>query len=417
MYDYCKLPNGLIIIGEKLPHFRSVSVGVWIAAGSQHETWQENGMSHFLEHMSFKGTERRSARRIAEEMDAVGGHLNAFTAKECTCFYAKVIDEHMALAFDMLSDIVLNSVLDPSELDKEKGVILEEISMVEDEPEDLVHELIMSAHYGNQSIARPILGSVDSVQAIDRTAMASYRGCMYRPDRSVIAVAGNYEWDVLVDMAGRSFGDWRADAPPVADFASQAAVPTLIRREKEIEQLHICLSFPGYPQGSDSVYPMSIFSNIFGGAMSSRLFQKIREDHGMAYSVYSYPVFYADTGLLAVYAGTSTAHATKVVDMIRAEMDSLIECGVTRDEFNQTRAQFKGNYVLGQESASARMNALGRRMLLMGDTQTEDDVLRKIDAIEYDMVNVIIRETLSAKTAGALVGRCANSQDMSCIIR
>ncbi len=412
MYNQCKLPNGLTIIGECLPHFRSLSVGVWISAGSQYETREENGLSHFLEHMLFKGTEKRSARQIAEAMDAVGGQLNAFTAKECTCFYAKVIDEHTELALDVLSDIVLHSTFDPTELEKEKGVVLEEISMVEDEPEDLVGDLIMSAQFGDQPLAWPILGPAKNVRAFDRERLIGYQKRMYRPECSVLAVAGNYDWDRLVELATRYFGEWQMGSGACPQYLIAPSKPSLIRREKDIEQLHISLSFPGYKMGSEEIYPVSIFNSVLGGAMSSRLFQKIREERGMAYSVYSYPVSYTDAGMVAIYAGTSEGHAPTVIELIREEIDALLRDGITYEEFIQTREQFKGSYVLGQESSSARMNSLGRRMLLLGTTQNEDQMLEKLNATTFEEVNRVLRETLSGPCAAALVGRGADRLSM-----
>lgn len=404
MYDQCKLKNGLTLIGERLPHFRSVSVGVWIAAGSQYETREENGLSHFLEHMLFKGTEKRSARQIAEAMDAVGGQLNAFTAKECTCYYAKVIDEHTELAMDVLSDMVLHSTFDEKELSKERGVVLEEIAMSEDEPEDLVSELIMAAQYGDQPLAWPILGPAKNVRAFTREALIAYRNKMYRPECSVLAVAGNYDWERLVDLAERYFGEWAMGEGACPEYTVRPSVPQSLKREKDIEQVHLSIGFPTCKMGGRDVFPTSIFNSILGGAMSSRLFQRIREESGMAYSVYSYPSFYTATGMLTIYAGISPQNTDAVLKMIDEEIKALIEGGVTREEFEQTRAQIKGGYVLGQESASARMNALGRRMLLLGDTQSEDEMIRKLDAIDFDRVNEVMRQVLSAPRSAAFVG-------------
>jgi len=413
MYDQCKLKNGLTIIGERLPHFRSISVGVWISAGSQYETKEENGLSHFLEHMLFKGTEKRNARQIAEAMDAVGGQLNAFTAKECTCFYAKVIDEHTELALDVLSDIVLHSAFDPREMEKEKGVVLEEIAMVEDEPEDLAGELIMRAQFGDQPLSRPILGPEENIRAFTRETVVGYHRRMYRPECSVLAVTGNYDWEKLREMAERFFGDWEMGDGSCPECTTELVPATLIRREKDIEQLHICLSFPGYKMGTNEVYPMTIFSSILGGAMSSRLFQRIREERGMAYSVYSYPAFYTSAGCLSIYAGTSEGHAPTVIQLIREEVDDLLKNGITAEEFHQTREQIKGNHVLGMESSSSRMNSLGRRMLLMGNTQTEDQMLEKLNAVTHEQVNAVVREVLSGPCAAALVGKGADRLDMS----
>ena len=403
MYDQIKLENGLTVIGERLPHFRSVSAGVWIAAGSQYETRAENGLSHFLEHMLFKGTERRTARDIAEVMDAVGGQLNAFTAKECTCFYAKVIDEHTELALDVLSDMVLHSAFDEAELEKEKGVVLEEIAMSEDEPEDVCGELIMSAQYGDQPLAWPILGPADNVRAFTRDALVAYRDKMYRPECSVLAVAGNYDWDALVGLANRYFGEWKRGEGACPSYAIQPAKPQRLEKLKDIEQVHLSIGFPACPIGAKEVYPISIFNSILGGTMSSRLFQRIREESGMAYSVYSYPSYYTATGMVVVYAGTSRENAPAVLGMIDEEIGRLVKEGVSRDEFEKTRAQIRGSYVLGLESASARMNTLGRRMLLLGDTQTEDEMLDKLNAVEYDEVNRIMREVLTGERSYARV--------------
>ncbi len=403
MYDQIKLNNGLTLIGERLPHFRSVSVGVWIAAGSQYETREENGLSHFLEHMLFKGTEKRSARDIAEVMDAVGGQLNAFTAKECTCFYAKVIDEHLELAMDVLSDMVLHSAFDEAELEKEKGVVLEEIAMAEDEPEDVCGELIMSAQYGDQPLAWPILGPADNVRAFTRERLLAYRSRMYRPECSVLAVAGNYDWDALVALANRCFGEWQLGEGACPAYAVQPAQPQRLERLKDIEQVHLSVGFPACAIGAPEVYPVSIFNSILGGAMSSRLFQRIREESGMAYSVYSYPSYYTATGMLVIYAGTSRRNAPVVLDMIDREIDRLVKEGVTRDEFEKTRMQIRGGYVLGLESASSRMNTLGRRMLLLGDTQSEDEMLDKLNAVQYDEVNRVMREVLTSERSYATV--------------
>ncbi len=403
MYDQIKLPNGLTIIGERLPHFRSVSVGVWISAGSQYETREENGLSHFLEHMLFKGTEKRTARDIAEVMDAVGGQLNAFTAKECTCFYAKVIDEHTELALDVLSDMVLHSTFDETELNKEKGVVLEEIAMSEDEPEDVCGELIMSAQYGDQPLAWPILGPAENVRGFTRDALVAYRNKMYRPECSVLAVAGNYNWDKLVELAERYFGEWQMGEGACPSYVVQDAKPQRLEKLKDIEQVHLSIGFPACPIGAKEIYPISIFNSILGGAMSSRLFQRIREESGMAYSVYSYPSYYTATGMLVIYAGTGKENAPAVLGMIDEEIDRLVREGVTRDEFEKTRAQIRGSYVLGLESASARMNTLGRRMLLLGDTQSEDEMLNKLNAIEYDEVNRVMRQVLTSPRSYATV--------------
>ena len=404
-FDQITLPNGLRIIGEKIGHFRSVSVGLWVGTGSQYETIDEAGLSHFLEHMVFKGTKKRTARQIAEEMDAVGGQLNAFTSKECTCFYAKVVDEHLPLAMDVLADLVTAPVFDPTELEKEKGVVIEEINMAEDTPEDVAFELLMLSHYGDQPVARPILGTAAQIAAYQSEDLRRYWSSTYRPQNAVLAIAGNYDWDAVCDMAGRLLGPWRPEGRDARTCVTHATEPTVLVREKDIEQVHICLGYPGLKMGDDRSFDQAVFNSAFGGAMSSRLFQKIREERGMAYSVYSYPNAYTDTGMLAVYAATNPDAANAVIDMILAEAKTIAEQGMTREEFAMSREQMKAGYIMGLESTSARMQSIGRRLILLNDTRTEEETIRRIDALDFDAVNALMRETLTAPHSVALVGK------------
>ena len=404
-FDQITLSNGLRIIGERIPHFRSVSVGLWLGSGSQFETVPEAGVSHFLEHMVFKGTEKRTARQIAEEMDAVGGQLNAFTAKECTCFYAKVVDEHLHLAMDVIADLATHPAFDPVEMEKEKGVVIEEIAMSEDTPEDLVHELLMLAHYGDQSVARPILGTEQSVSGCSREKLSGYWRRMYRPQNAVLALAGNYDWQAVLDMANELLGGWSAEGLDKRECVTNEVAPTILTKEKDIEQIHICLGYPALPMRDERNYDLAIFNSVFGGAMSSRLFQKIREESGMAYTVYSYPNAYTDTGMLSVYAATNPEAAPQVIDMIRAEARAIAENGMTEAEFTMAREQMKAGYILGLESTSARMQSNGRRLLLMDTTRTETETIDRINAIQYDAVNALMRQVLTAPNSLALVGK------------
>ena len=404
-FDQMTLPNGLRIIGERISHFRSASAGLWLGSGSQFEAGDEAGVSHFLEHMVFKGTEKRTARQIAEEMDAVGGQLNAFTAKECTCFYAKVVDEHLPLAMDVICDLATHPAFDPGEMEKEKGVVIEEIAMAEDTPEDLVHELIMLAHYGDQQISRPILGTEESVSGCARACLNGYWQRMYRPQNAVLSIAGNYDWDAVPEMANRLLGDWRAEGLEKLPCVTREAAPTVVTKEKDIEQVHICLGFPALPMGDDRNYDISIFNSVFGGAMSSRLFQKIREDSGLAYTVYSYPNAYTDTGMLSVYAATNPETAQVVYDMIVDEARALAEGGMTEREFAMAREQLKSGYILGLESTSARMQSNGRRLLLMDATRTETETIDRINAVSLDAANALMKQMLTAPHSLALVGK------------
>lgn len=406
-FDQITLSNGLRIIGERIPHFRSVSVGLWLGSGSQFEIPAEAGVSHFLEHMVFKGTEKRSARKIAEEMDAVGGQLNAFTAKECTCFYAKVVDEHLPLAMDVIADLVTAPTFDKDEMEKEKGVVLEEISMSEDTPEDLVHEMLMLANYGDQPVARPILGTEDSVSAFSRDDLVSYWKRMYRPQNAVLSLAGNYDWNSVLVLAEILLGKWQSEGFEKRDCVTHSVAPTTLVREKDIEQIHICLGYPGLSIGDNRNYELSIFNSVFGGSMSSRLFQKIREERGAAYTVYSYPNAYTDTGMLSVYAATNPEAAPEVCALLREEAEKIANEGMTKDEFIMAREQLKAGYILGLESTSARMQSNGRRMLLMNNTRTETEVIDRVNAIDFDETNTLMREILLAPHSVALVGKDA----------
>ncbi len=408
-FDQITLSNGLRIIGERIPHFRSVSVGLWVGSGSQYEIPVEAGVSHFIEHMVFKGTKKRSARAIAEEMDAVGGQLNAFTAKECTCFYAKVVDEHLPLAMDVLADLVTAPAFDPGELEKEKGVVLEEIAMSEDTPEDLVHEMLMLAHFGDQPVARPILGNAGRIASYSREELADYWRRLYRPQNAVLALAGNYEWDAVVRMAEELLGGWQAGGFEKRGCTTNAVAPTVLVREKDIEQIHICLGFPGLRLGDDRNYELSLFNSVFGGSMSSRLFQKIREERGAAYTVYSYPNAYTDAGMLSIYAGTNPDAAVEVCGMLVDEARKIAREGMTEQEFAMAREQLKASYILGLESTSARMQSIGRRMLLMNETRTETEVIDRVNALKYENVNALMREILLCDYSVALVGRNAEA--------
>ena len=408
-FDQITLKNGLRIIGERIPHFRSVSVGFWVGSGSQYETPDEAGLSHFLEHMVFKGTEKRTTRQIAEEMDKVGGQLNAFTSKECTCFYAKVVDEHLPLAMDVLSDLVTAPIFDPTELEKEKGVVIEEINMSADDPEDSVHELLMLANYGDQPVARPILGTEEKIAAYSPEDLRAYWKKMYRPQNTVLALAGNYDWNTVVALAEKLLDKWSPDAFESRACTTNPVPVTLLTKEKDIEQIHICLGFPALPIGDERSYELSLFNSVFGGAMSSRLFQKIREERGAAYTVYSYPNAYTDSGMLSVYAGTNPDAAEDVYGLLLGEAKKLSSEGMTRDEFMMAREQLKAGYILGLESTSARMQSLGRRLLLLGNTRTETEVIDRVNAIDFDSTNALMHEILSAPHSVALVGKNAES--------
>ncbi|MBQ8088389.1 MAG: insulinase family protein [Clostridia bacterium] len=414
-YDFLKLDNGVRIVGERIDHFRSASVGLWVGAGSQYETVSEAGLSHFIEHMVFKGTQRRSAKRIAQEMDAVGGQLNAFTAKECTCFYAKVMDEHLPLAMDVVADMVTAPAFDAGEMEKEKGVVLEEIAMNEDTPEDLVYELLMLAHYGDQPLSRPILGTQNDIETCTPERLRAYWGKQYRPQNVVLSVAGHYDWTQVTELAQKLLGNWSPDNYEARAFHVETVPFGVQAKEKDIEQIHICMGYPGLPIGDEQNFHLSVLNSVLGGAMSSRLFQKIREETGAAYTVYSSPNSYTQTGMLSVYAATNPDMAKTVCGMIREEVALLAEHGLTREEFIMAREQLKASFVLALESTSARMQTLGRRMLLMNETRSHDEVLRRLDAIQLEEVNSLSARLLSEKPSLSLVGNGAEALAEVCL--
>ena len=409
MFDHWTLENGLHVVGERLPYLRSVSIGVWMRVGSMMETPAENGLSHFLEHMVFKGTEKRSTRDIAEEMDAVGGQMNAFTGKDCTCFYAKVIDEDLPLAVDILSDMTLHASLDETEFNKERGVILEEISMEEDSPEDVVHELLSRIQFGDQAAGMPILGPAEQIAAYTRDDLANYRARHYHPENCVVALAGNYDPEQVLALIQQYFGEWkksgqRQTVPPMQPIPGQKAA-----REKDTEQLHICLGYPGTFLGSDELYPMSVMNNLLGGAMSSRLFQKIREEMGMAYSIYTYPSTYVGCGTFAVYAGVSPKNGRAVLDETLKQLDLLCRDGVTEKEFREAKNQLRGSYLLGLESPGSRMQSMGRGQLHLDRCMTPEETVAKIEAVTIESVNAVARRIFSNAPCISVVGKQAET--------
>lgn len=401
------LSNGIRVVGEPIGHVRSVALGVWILAGSVRETAEEAGISHFIEHMLFKGTERRSAKQIAAEMDGIGAQINAFTAKECTCYHIKAMDEHLEKAVDMLGDIVLCSTFDEAEIEKEKGVVVEEILMMEDSPEDISHELLAATYFDRHNLGCPILGQKETVQAFSRKDLTRYIEKQYTPGQMVIAIAGNFEKERLLALLEQHFASHRGERGTQA--YQGAFVPETRRfaaREKDVEQIHIALGLPGFPMEDERLYPLLVFNNFFGGSMSSRLFQKIREEKGLAYSVYSYPSPYRQTGIFVLYAGTGAQTAEQVFSLLLEETRGVKDAGFTEEEFSRSKEQLKGNYILGQESTSARMSAIGKGLLLRERVYTEEEILQRIERVTRENVLDMLPELLDeSRMSVALVGR------------
>ena len=406
MFDLITLPNGLRVVGEYIDHVRSCTVGVWVKVGSMNEQPEENGLSHFIEHMVFKGTQSRSARDIAEEMDMVGGQLNAFTSKECTCFYAKVTDDELRLAVDLLADMTLRPAFDEGELNKERGVVLEEIAMVEDTPDDLVHELLADVQYSG-SLRYPILGPGSQIRTYTKGALRSYWARHYVPENMVVSIAGRYDWNAFLEMVNRFFDVFPNQKGEDEPFVSQTFISGRGFRNKDTEQLQICLGFPGVESNNDAQYPLSVFSNALGGGMSSRLFQRIREELGMAYTVFSYASSYRGVGSFNLYAGTTPENGETVIRELLEQSRLFLKQGLTEKEFRSAKAQLRGGFLLGLESSSARMQTLGRSLLLFDHLRTLEETLEKIDAITMEDVMTLAEQILSAKPSAAIVGKDA----------
>lgn len=403
------LPNGIKLVAQQMSSFRSVSMGIWAGAGSVYESEKEAGISHFIEHMVFKGTERRTAADIASEMDGIGGSLNAYTAKECTCFYAKVLGENMDLAADILSDMVCSPKLDDEDIAREKGVVCEEILMLEDDPEDLVHEHLCRTIYGDTPLASPILGTQETVQSFTREDILGYMDKRYIPSNMVISCAGNFDMDRLRSVLSDKFcRTGSGDKPPMPQSAliqSRSFCPV----EKDIEQMHICLGFPAFGSDEKGRFPLLVLNNALGGSMSSRLFQKIREEHGMAYSVYSYPTSYADTGYFTLYAGTGEKQAAKVTELMLEEIANIRKNGITQAEFDRSKQQLKGSYILGLESTSARNSSIGKGELMRGRVDTDEELIGRIEAVTMDdVMEIIPTVTDTERMACTAVGRGKN---------
>lgn len=401
------LKNGMTVLVEPIEYLRSVSVGVWVKAGSILETPGENGLSHFMEHMAFKGTQRRTARQIAEEMDAVGGHLNAATSKLCTNYYAKVIDEDLPLAVDILSDIVCHPALDEKETDKERGVVLEEIAMVEDSPEDVVYDLLAEAVFGSQALGQTILGPAEKLRVYSPEDLRAFRRRHYGPQNAVAAVAGHVDVDRVRALMEQYFGPWQGAAGEAFPASVAVDAPRKLARDKDTEQVHLCLSFRSCEMGSPEVYPTAVMNNVLGGGMSSRLFQRIREEMGKAYTVYSSPSSYPGCGEFTIYAATNPQSVKPVLEEIDREIQKLLEGGMTEKEFAMSKAQLKGSFILGLESAYNRMSALGHNQMLLNRVIPPEETISAIENVTMEDAMRAARDILTGPRAYAVVGKNA----------
>jgi predicted Zn-dependent peptidase len=400
------LPNGLIVLTERMEHLRSVAMGVWIKSGSRCEAAETNGISHFVEHMVFKGTRSRSALSIAREMDSIGGNLDAFTGKETICFNVKSLAEHVPIALDVLADLVLNPTFASGDIERERGVILEEIKIDEDNPDVLVHELFTQNFWKDHPLGKPILGTTATVGKLDQGKLIDYHGGRFLGSNMIFSAAGNLEHDQFVEAVSQKFAGLPLGAAVREEQAPEASARIVLRNKKALEQVQICLGVPSPSITDDNRYVTLILNTVLGGGMSSRLFQTIREERGMVYSIYSDLNPYRDTGTLCIYAGTSVGKALEVVDLILLELRKLKESLLSDEELTRAKDQVKGNILMGLESSNSRMANLARQEMYFQQFFTVDEIIARIDAVLAEQVQTMARRLFDPdRIAITLLGR------------
>ncbi len=409
MHQKITLPNGVRILHEKIDHVRSVAIGVWVMNGSRHEPKKLSGISHFIEHMVFKGTEKRTASDIAELMDAIGGQVNAFTTKECTCFYARVLDTHLPDAAEVLADMLFNSKFSESDVNTERGVILEEIGMYNDSPDDLVSEILMGAVFAPSSLSRPILGTPATLKKITGETMRQYFKEYYSPEKTLISLSGNYTDDDII-LISELFSKMEGGTPKETESA--AYKPASVVKKKSTEQNHIILAFEGPQFGASERYANNIMSNILGGGMSSRLFRKVREERGLCYTVYSYISSHSDTGTLGIYTATNKETEVEALNLIVEVIKDLLKNGVTEDELLRAREQCKANVLLALESTVSRMNTLARGELFVNEILSPEEIISRYDAVDQQAVLDAARKIFNfSKASISAVGRVRKAEE------
>ncbi|MDO5478130.1 MAG: pitrilysin family protein [Clostridia bacterium] len=379
MIEIKTLSNKLKIAYERLPHARSVSAGVWVLSGSRYE--KISGISHFIEHMLFKGTKTKTAREIAEKMDMTGGQLNAYTTREYTSYYALTVDKSLEEALEVLSDMVINSRFSESDIELEKGVVLEEIAMYEDSPEDLVYDLLEEHAFSGNTLGRSITGTRESVMSITRDDILSHMEAFYAPSNMVLSVAGNFSEDELLYFAEKYFGDMKDSSAVKPEYVKPVFTSGENTTVKEIEQANLAIGYESFGYDNDLRYPLIILNNAFGSSMSSRLFQRIREEEGLAYSVYSSVASYRDIGLFSIYAGLKAENLEKTEKIIKEETEKLMKSGLSEEEIMRAKKQIAGSLVLSGESVSSHMSSIGKGILLNGAVKTEEEILKKVEGV------------------------------------
>lgn len=406
MYKTHKLDNGLTIIGEEIPYLKSISLGVWINAGSRIENEKISGISHFIEHMLFKGTKHRTSKEIASEIDNLGGQINAFTSKECTCYYVKLLDSHIDIGIDILSDMILNPLFDEKDIEKERSVIIEELKMYEDSPDDLAYDLLTENIYVNNPLGMNIIGTTKSLDEINQKDLLNYFNKYYVPNNAVISISGNFDFDEMVKKIEDKFNLWKQREVSV-EVEKAEFTPCFIAKNKDTEQVNIAISLEAIPsENTEEVYALAVINTVFGGSISSRLFQKIREEQGLVYSIYSAQTLYKKCGELGIFASMGLDNLKEVYESIIEEIKNMRENYLTEKEIEESKEQLKGSYILGLESTSSRMMAFGKAMLLNKNVRTTDDILKCIDDVNVDIVNKVIDKIFNVDKLGVcIVGR------------
>ena len=387
-----KLPNGLTVITEQMQHIRSASIGVWLQTGSRDEDPEWNGISHFIEHMVFKGTKHRSAEEIARQVDSIGGNMDAFTAKECICFNVKVLDEHVPVALDILSDLVLNPVFDAADIARERGVIMEEIKMDEDNPDYLVHEIFTQNFWKDHPLGKPILGTKETVKRFERDSVLDAYAHRFAPGNIIVSAAGNLDHDRFVELVRGHFAQMTPMTNGFHSSTPKISSRIILRNKKALEQVQLCIGVPAHPIAHEKRHAGYVLNTLLGGGMSSRLFQNIRERQGLAYSIYSDLNPYRDTGCLAVYAGTSLASASKVVQSVVSEFRKLKNDSVPDEELRRSKAQLKGSLMLSLESSTSRMSNLARQEMYFDRFYDLDELIERIEAVTAEDLSRLASE-------------------------
>ncbi len=406
MFDTIKLENGVSIVMEQISSVRSVALGIFIRNGSINETSKSNGISHFIEHMLFKGTNKRTSKDIAEEMDNIGGQLNAFTAKEYTCYYARVLDTHIDTAIDVLTDMIFNSKFDSIDIEKESKVILEEINMYEDSPDDIVFTKLQKEIWENSPLAYNVLGTKENVSSFKRQDFIEYMNNKYVGENIVVAIAGSFDKEKILEVIKQKMSSIPKGKANLEADKQYIYTPSRTKVYKDIEQLHLAIVFDGISIKDKYNYSMSLLNAIIGGGMSSILFQKVREEHGIAYSIYSYNNSYVNNGLFNIYVALNKSQLDKTVNIIYKEIANLKNNKITNQQIEKTKEQLKSNYIMGLESTSNRMSSIGRSKVLVNKIKTPDEIIQEVDLIKKEDIDYLIDKVFNMdKMSISLVGK------------